>query len=178
MQLTNQQITIFINAFLAPEGPCHLEGTEQSWVASVQFITMACLDCPCTVKPRLTVTSLVRLPHHYGHPCSVPNCIPQCKFAPCNKVTSPLRSLLSSPVGDRINEVHCSSVYIVKCLHNNMLADHMAVIASRARLLSDWRGLNLTWVRISLFLVYTIIVIHLVFYKYVAEKKWRILLLH
>ena len=49
-----------------------------------------------TVEHRLTVTSLVRSPHQYGHPCSVPNCIAQCKLAPCNTVTSPLRSLLSS----------------------------------------------------------------------------------
>ena len=47
----------------------------------------------CTVKPRLTVTSLVRSPH----PFAVPNCIPQCNFAPSNRVTSPLRSLLPSP---------------------------------------------------------------------------------
>ena len=55
-----------------------------------------------TVEPHLTVTSLVRSPHHYGHPCSVPNCIPQCKLASCNMVTSQLRSRLPSPVGDRI----------------------------------------------------------------------------
>ena len=41
-----------------------------------------------TVEPHLTVTSLVRSPHHYGHPCSVPNCIPQCKLAPV--IWSPL----------------------------------------------------------------------------------------
>ena len=58
-----------------------------------------------TVEPHLTATSLVRSPHHYGHPCSVPNCIPQCKLAPCNMVTSQLRSRLPSPVGDRISEV-------------------------------------------------------------------------
>ena len=57
------------------------------------------------MEPRLTVTSLVKSPHHYGHPGSVPYCIPQCKLAPCNKVTSPLRSLLPSPVGDLITEV-------------------------------------------------------------------------
>ena len=51
------------------------------------------------------VTPPVRSPHHYGHPCSVPNCIPRCKLAPCNRVISPLRSLLPSPVGDRIREV-------------------------------------------------------------------------
>ena len=32
-----------------------------------------------TVEPHLTATSLVRSPRHYGQPCSVPNCIPQCK---------------------------------------------------------------------------------------------------
>ena len=59
----------------------------------------------CTVEPRLTVTSLIRSPHHYGHSCSVPNCIPQCNLAPCNTVNSPLRSLLPSHVGHRIREV-------------------------------------------------------------------------
>ena len=39
----------------------------------------------------------------YGHHCSVPNCISQCKLAPCNTITSPLRSLLPSSVGDRIS---------------------------------------------------------------------------
>ena len=58
-----------------------------------------------TVEPHLTVTSLVRKPPHYSHPGSVPNCIPQCKYPPCNKVTSPLRSLLPSPVGDLNSEV-------------------------------------------------------------------------
>ena len=33
----------------------------------------------CTEEPRIAVTSLVRSPHHYGHPSSVPNCIPQYK---------------------------------------------------------------------------------------------------
>ena len=33
--------------------------------------------CVTTVEPRLTVTSLVRSPHQYGHPCRVPNCVPQ-----------------------------------------------------------------------------------------------------
>ena len=51
-----------------------------------------------TVEPRLTVTSLVRSSHHYGHPSSVQKCIPPCKLAPCNTVASPLRSLLSSPM--------------------------------------------------------------------------------
>ena len=49
--------------------------------------------------------SLVRSPHHYGHPSSVPSCIPRCKLALCNMVTSPMRSLLPSPAGDRISEV-------------------------------------------------------------------------
>ena len=50
----------------------------------------------------LRSTYLVRSPHHYGHPCSVPKCIPQCKefeLAHCNTVT--LRTRLSRPVGDR-----------------------------------------------------------------------------
>ena len=54
-----------------------------------------------TVKPRSTVTKLVRSPHHYDHPCSFPNCIPQY----CNKVTSPLRSHLASPMGGRNSQV-------------------------------------------------------------------------
>ena len=52
----------------------------------------------------LRTTSLVRYPHHYGLTWSVPNCILQCKLAPCTKVTSPLSSLLPSPVGGRICE--------------------------------------------------------------------------
>ena len=58
-----------------------------------------------TVEPHLTVTSLVRKPPNYSHPGSVPNYIPQCKLPPCNMVTSPLRSLLPSPVRDLNSEV-------------------------------------------------------------------------
>ena len=65
-----------------------------------------------TVEPHLTVTSLVRSPHHCSHPCSVPYCILQCKLDPCNKVTSPLRSLLPSPAGDRISEVPLYYLYL------------------------------------------------------------------
>ena len=70
-----------------------------------------------TVEPRLTVTSLVRSPHNYGHPGSVPICILQCKLAPCNTVTYPLRSLLPSPGGDLISEVplyilHSKNTYL------------------------------------------------------------------
>ena len=67
----------------------------------------------CTLEPRMTVTSLVRLPHHWGHHFAVPNCIPQCNLAPCNTVTSPLRSLLPSPMGDRIREV---PLYVCVCV--------------------------------------------------------------
>ena len=57
-------------------------------------------------------SAYVRSPHHYGHTGSVPNCMAQCKLASCNTVTSPLRSLLPSPVGARISEVplYCSSL--------------------------------------------------------------------
>ena len=58
-----------------------------------------------TVQPHLTVTSLLKSRHHYGHPCSVPNCTPQCKLTPCNTVTSPLRSLLPRHVDVRNTEV-------------------------------------------------------------------------
>ena len=71
----------------------------------ILHVLRSCASSLCTVEPHLTVTSLVKPPHHYGHLCSVPNCIPPCKLAPCSMVTSPLRSLLSSPVGDRNSEV-------------------------------------------------------------------------
>ena len=64
------------------------------------------------MEPHLTVTSLVRKPPNYSHPGSVPNYIPQCKLPPCNKVTSPLRSLLPSPVRDLNSEV---PLYVFLC---------------------------------------------------------------
>ena len=91
------------------------------------------------------VTSLVRSPHHYGHPFSVPNCIPQCNLAPFNTVTSPLRSLLPSPAGDRIREVplnlaidsggHASDLIVARnCCMARMLPEE-------AELVSEWTGL-------------------------------------
>ena len=69
-----------------------------------------------TVEPRLAVTSLVRKPPHYSHR-GVPNCISQCK-TPCNKVTSPLRSLLPSPVGDLNSQVPLYMYLLYKwCKH-------------------------------------------------------------
>ena len=54
------------------------------------------------------VTSLVRSTLRCGHPCSVPNDDPEYKeyeVCLCNMATSPLRSLLLSPMGDRNCEV-------------------------------------------------------------------------
>ena len=58
----------------------------------------------------------LRSPHHYGHPCPVPNCILLCKLAPCNKVTSPLRSLAQSR--EVLVRFHCTSLlrlFYFKC---------------------------------------------------------------
>ena len=97
----------------------------------------------CTVEPRLTVTSLVRSPHHYGHPGSVPNCIPQCRLAPCNMVTSPLRSLLSSAVVDRISEVplyYEVSLYAARLLYACEHAELLFYVAHTICLKHDaWR---------------------------------------
>ena len=84
-----------------------------------------------TVEPRLTVTSLVRSPHHYGHPCSVPYCIPQCKLALCNTGTFTLRSLLPSPMGDRTSEVplynEINTIYICTSEETTCFATVLAV---------------------------------------------------
>ena len=93
------------------------------------YIYSTVLILVTTVESRLTVTSLVRSPHHYGHPWSVPNCIIQGKLAPCNKVTSPLRSLLLSPAGDHISEVPLYNYYVYNCsIIMNMTADSLVVI--------------------------------------------------
>ena len=52
-----------------------------------------------TVEPHLTVTSLLRKPPHYSH-CGCPKLNSTVQITPCNRVTSPLRSLLLSVVGD------------------------------------------------------------------------------
>ena len=66
-----------------------------------------------TVEPHLMVTSLVRKPPHYSHPGSVPNMYSTVQITPCNKVTSPLRSLLPSPVGELNSKVplYCILLY-------------------------------------------------------------------
>ena len=48
--------------------------------------------------------------HLTSHPGSVPNCISR-QITPCNKVTSQLRSLVPSPVGDPNSEVPLYTVY-------------------------------------------------------------------
>ena len=39
-----------------------------------------CMQLGSTVEPWFTVTSLVRSPFQYVHPCSVPDYFPQCKY--------------------------------------------------------------------------------------------------
>ena len=58
-----------------------------------------------TMEPHITVTSLVRNPPHYSHRGSAPKLYFTVQITPWNKVTSPLRSLLTSPVGDLNSEV-------------------------------------------------------------------------
>ena len=101
--LTTSQRKKFKGSFEINPKPCRKVSTSSlTWVLSPghhQFASLVknqistfLFFVDYTVEPRLIVTSLVRSPQHYGHPCAVPHCIPYCKewyVSPCKTVMSP-----------------------------------------------------------------------------------------
>ena len=102
---------------------CH--STRNKWVSKSDL---------STVESHCMVTSLIRLPHHYGHDCSVQKLYSGAKnrfnVAPCNMVTSTLRSPLPSPAGDRNSEVplynECNH-YFFKWINTKIAKDWVTV---------------------------------------------------
>ena len=110
--------------------------------ANVLLDSQVWLTCHSTVKPHITVTSLVWSPHHYGHPRSVhwsqivfhTDSTNNKRLTSCNTITSPLRSLFPVMWVTVLVRFHCTVIYCCSTqkFHFSPLASyHVGVVNIR-----------------------------------------------